>query len=199
MKKIAITGGIATGKSLVEKLFSEIGAATLDTDEVVHNLLDSNKDVISRIQELFSDYGIEITDETGRIDRKKVGKIVFSDKQKLIELENIIHPEVKRVVETFFVDNEDKEVVVVSVPLLFETGMEKMFDYVIAVTANDEIRQERLVRDRNMTREDALKRMSAQTFGQDKLEKADFIIENNNSAGDIRTKVEEIFRNIRAR
>lgn len=199
MKKIAITGGIASGKSLVERLFREKGAATLDTDKVVHGVLENNKEIISAIQKLFEggEWGVVCSD--GRLDRKKIGKIVFSDKEKLKALENIIHPEVKHIVEAFFVENSDKELVVVSVPLLFESGMEKMFDYVVAVAANDELRLQRLINDRGMTKEDALKRMSAQNFGKEKLEKADFVLENNGTAEELRSAVDKVFEKIEAR
>lgn len=198
MIKIAITGGIATGKSLVEKLFRDNGAATLDTDEVVHDLLENNKSVINKVKELFSSRDGGIINHTGYIDRKKIGKIVFNDKQALKELENILHPEVKLAVKAFFAENNEKELAVVSVPLLYEAGMEKMFDYVIVVITNDEIRLERLIRKRGMTQEDALKRMSAQDFRQAKIEKADFVIENNSFIENVCSEIERILRKIKA-
>lgn len=199
MIKIAITGGIASGKSLVEKIFRERGAATLDTDKVVHGVLENNKEIIADIQKLFEGCDGGIVNDDGHLDRKKIGKIVFSDKDKLKALENIIHPEVKRIVEAFFVENSDKELVVVSVPLLFESGMEKMFDCVVAVNASDELRLQRLINDRGMTEEDALKRMSVQKFGKDKLEKADFVIENDGTTEDLRSEVDRIIEKLRTR
>lgn len=173
--------------------------ATLDTDKVVHGVLENNKEVIASVQKLFEGYEGGIVSDDGGLYRKKIGKIVFSDIEKLKALENIIHPEVKRIVEAFFVENSDKELVAVSVPLLFESGMEKMFDYVVAVTASDELRLQRLIKDRGMTKEDALKRMSAQNFGKEKLEKADFVIENNGTAEELRSAVDKVFEKIKAR
>lgn len=180
MIKIAITGQIAAGKSLVEKFLAQEGAVTLDTDRVAHEVLENNPKVL----ELF-----------GTTDRKAIGKIVFSDKQKLKLLENIIHPEVKRITAEFFEKNADKKVAAVSVPLLYESGMETMFDYVIMVTADENIRLQRLLTTRNLSREEAVKRMKA----RDLPVQGDFIIENNETIDILREKVQNVLRQIRER
>ena len=193
MIKITITGSIASGKSLVEEIFREKGANTLDTDKVTHELLEKNKEVISKVCELCKP--VEVLNKTGSIDRKKVGEVVFSNKEKLKQLEAIIHPEVKKVVEEFFKSNQD--MAVVSVPLLYEAGMESMFDYVILVTADENIRLQRLVKTRNLTEETALIRIKSQNFGQEKLKKANFVIENNASIERLRSEIENIIEKIK--
>lgn len=182
MIKIAITGTIASGKSLVEELFQQEEAVALDTDKVTHALLANNPQVIAQVKEIF-----------GTTDRKTLGGIVFSDKQKLKQLEAIIHPEVKRVVTEFFEQNKEQKLVVVSVPLLYEAGMETMFDFVVMVTADEKIRLERLIKTRNLTEEEALKRINA----RDLPLKGDFIIENNETVANLELKVKNIFRQIR--
>lgn len=196
MIKIAITGSIASGKSLVESFLKQEGAVTLDTDKIVHELLKNDRNIINRVYELFSAEGLDVRGESGSIDRKKVGQIVFSDEKKRKNLEKIIHPEVKKIVEDFFRENQDKELAAVSVPLLFEAGMESMFDYVIAVTADENLRLERLVETRGLTREQALNRIKAQDFNEKKLKKADFVIENNNSPKNLRETVKNIIKNL---
>lgn len=181
MIKLAITGQIAAGKSLVEEFFLQEGAIVLDTDKVTHDLLANNTSVITKVQELF-----------GTTDRRQLGEIVFSDKQKLKQLENIIHPEIKRVVEAFFEENKDQKLVVVSVPLLYEAKMETMFDFVVMVTADEDIRQQRLMTTRNLSREQALIRIKARI----PLIKGDFIIENNETIANLHQKVKNIFRQI---
>ncbi|HSA06299.1 MAG TPA: dephospho-CoA kinase [Candidatus Gastranaerophilales bacterium] len=194
MIKIAITGNIASGKSLVEEFFRQEGAATLDADKIVHDLLKNNQNIIKSVYELFNSYGFEVKNKKGSIDRQKVGQIAFSDTKKLKALEKIIHPEVKKVIEEFFQLNKEKKLVVISVPLLFESDMENMFDYVIAVVADEKIRLERLINTRNLTQEQALKRIRAQNFGEEQLKKADFIIENNISTHELKLEVKKIIK-----
>ncbi len=178
MIKIAITGPIASGKSLVEEILRNKGAITLDTDRVAHEILENN----TRVMEIF-----------GTTDRKKLGEIVFSDKQKLKQLENIIHPGVKRAVQEFFEHNQDKKLVAVSVPLLYEAGMENMFDFIITVTANEDIRLQRLINTRHLTKDEAIKRVKARDL---KL-KGDFIIENNLNIENLQKKVHNILGQIK--
>ena len=178
MIKIAITGPIASGKSLVEEFLRREGAVTLDTDKVAHKILDNNPKVLA----LF-----------GTTDRKQLGEIVFSDKQKLKQLESIIHPEVKRIVQEFFEENKDKKFIAVSVPLLYEANMENMFDYRIMVTADEGIRLQRLMNTRNLTEEEALKRIRVRNVQP----RGDFIIENNDTIENLQKKVKNILMQIR--
>lgn len=168
MIKIAITGGIASGKSLVEEFLQQEGIITLDTDKVAHELL-------------------------GPVDRKKLAEEVFADEEKLRQLESIIHPKVKKAVEEFFEKNQHKEMVAVTVPLLYRANMQDMFDFIIRVTADENIRRQRLINKRNLSREDAEKRIKA----EEKVEKADFIVENNSTIDNLREKVKNILREIR--
>lgn len=197
MIKIAITGGIASGKSLVEKFLKQEGAAALDTDEVVHKLLENNQNIIKKVYELFAQTGIDVRNESGSIDRKKAGQIAFSDQQKLKELEKIIHPEVKKITRDFFANNKDKELAVVSAPLLYEANMDNMFDFVITVTADEKIRLGRLMNTRNLSEDQAQNRINSQDFGREKLEKADFVIKNNGSVDDLENTVKKILNKIR--
>jgi len=193
MLKLAITGNIASGKSLIESFFQEEGIITLDTDVVVHNLLAENKDVIDQINNLFD---VSVKNEKGIIDRKKVGKIVFNDKNKLRELEKIIHPKVKKLVEEFFENNKNEKIIVVSVPQLYETGWEKLFDRVLLVVANDSVRLDRLLNRNKLSQEEANQRISAQISQEEKIKKADYIIDNSKAVAKTRIQFNEILEKL---
>lgn len=169
MLKVAITGNIASGKSQVEKIFAE-RFPVYDADKIAHEIL-------------------------GDVDRKALGAKVFSDPKARKELEEYIHPKVKeKILEIFSntpllpsgtspargADNAS-DIVLVSIPLLFETGFDKLFDKIIFVAADENIRLERLMKRNNFTKEEALLRMNAQLPQEDKIKKSDFVIYNNST------------------
>lgn len=180
MIKVGITGSIATGKSYVEELFRRQGAATLDTDAVAHKVLEGNADVIKKF---------------GTTDRQKLAGIVFSDPDKLKELEAIIHPEVKRIVAEFFNDNRGHKLLAVCVPLLYEAQMEAMFDVVVMLISDEDIQLQRLINTRNMSREEALKRIRS----RDIKPRGDYIIENNGTIAELETKVDNIIKQLKGK
>lgn len=177
MIKIAITGNIASGKSEAEKILSEHNFPVIDTDKITHFLLENSAEVKEKIRKNFS--GHDIYDENGMISRKKLGKIVFSDQKLLKILENIIHPEVIKEINKFFEQNKNEKYAFVSVPLLYEANLACLFDRVILIYTNDEIREKRLTENRHYTKEEAQIRMSAQISQDKKTELADFVIYNN--------------------
>lgn len=177
MTKIAIVGNIASGKSTVEKILESKGFGVYDTDKIAHGFIDDAK-------EFFPEAIID-----GTIDRKLLGQIVFSDKGKLNLLESIIHPKVKEFIEN--IDSSDT--VFISVPQLFEAGMESLFDKIIFVSAPLEVRLERLMKRNNLTREEALVRINAQLREEEKISKCDYVIVNNGSADELMRQVERCF------
>ena len=189
MIKLAITGNIAAGKTLIESLLHELGVITIDTDEIVHELLSSDKEVINKVNNLFDN---EVKDNEGKINRKKVGDIVFNDKTKLEKLEKILHPEVKKVVNKFFQENEKEKILAVAVPQLYETGWEVYFDYVLLVIADDKIRKERLLLRNNLSEDAAQKRLAAQIPQEEKIKKADFVINNSEDIENTRLQLKKV-------
>jgi dephospho-CoA kinase len=172
---VAITGGIGAGKSELLRAFAQHGAAVISSDEIVHRLLREDEAVQRAIVERL---GEGVLDESGEIVRSRVADLVFTDREKLLWLEALLHP---RVVATYLGWREDLRrlddppaVCVTEVPLLYEVGGEKEFDAVVAVTAAPEIRAARLGRS-------LLEREARLVPQEEKAARADFAFVNDGS------------------
>lgn len=175
MIRIALVGNIASGKSTVEKFLTEkYGFSVLDTDKACHFLLEK---LSAKIIQEFKNY--EILDENGRLSREKLGKVVFYNEDLKTKLENILYPNLRVEINRYFEEHKSEEIVFVAIPLLFEANMENLFDKIMFVYCNDEIRLERLIKRNNYTREYAQKRLNSQLSQEEKVEKSDIIIQNN--------------------
>lgn len=189
MIKIAITGNIAAGKSVVEKILTDLHYPVIDTDKIVHKLFVESDDLNRELRTTFGDFDI-CTNHL--IDRKKLARIVFSDKKLLTKLENITHPYIIDEVMKFFEENSDANFAFVSVPLLYEANWVYLFDKVIMVAADNEIRLNRLMYRRNLSEEDARKRMNAQFSQEEKIKFADFVIYNNTNYVDLSRQINDV-------
>ncbi len=130
----------------------------------------------------------------GKIDRQKLGKLVFSDKNLLKKLEQIIHPKVEKELEKIF--NNVKGNVFVSVPQLYEAGFDKLFDRVILVTADENTRLERLMKRNNLSKKEAVLRINSQISQEEKIIRADYVIENNSSKESVLNQLENIIKQL---
>jgi dephospho-CoA kinase len=182
---VGLTGGIAAGKSETLRAFDRLGGATISTDEVVHELQRS-PDVVSQFVERWGD---DVA-PGGEVDRAKVAEIVFADPSELEWLEGMLHPLVgARIAEWVGELPDEVRVAVVEVPLLFESGMEGLFDAVVAVVADDEVRAER-EKGRDLA---ALEGRSGRQLTQDeKAERATHVIVNHGSIAELEGRVAEI-------
>lgn len=193
MIKIGLTGNIASGKTYIRKIFEKLGIKTICADFIVHQLLE-NDDIKNKILFTFRDNDI-LTDNI--LDRRKLGKIVFSDKEKKDKLEKIIHPIVIEKIHEFFNKNKEEKIVLVDVPLLFEGNFEYLFDKIMLIYANDNIRFERIKKRNNFEDEYIKKIMNSQLSQEIKKEKSDFIIINENkSLEEIEKEVEKIIKEL---
>jgi dephospho-CoA kinase len=176
---VGLTGGIASGKSLVLQQLRVLGCHTIDADEIVRGLYRPESPVYDRLIEAFTR---EILDSRGRIDRKKLGKIVFSDREKRIILNGIVHPAVTaeedRRLEAL-ASQAGGGIAVVDAALMIETGRFVRYDKIIVVVADRDVRLGRLMKRDAMTREEGLLRMKAQMPDREKKKFGDYVIENN--------------------
>lgn len=186
MIKVAIVGNIAAGKSEVEKILKDSGYVVCDTDIIAHEILPSLK------QKLVDEFG-DVILKNGQIDRERLARVVFNDKNKLKTLNQIIHPEVIKEVNAKFKLHKNEKYVFVSVPLLFEANMENMFDKILFVYCNDKLRLERLMYRNNLNKADALQRMNSQMPQKDKMLKSDYVIKNEGSLEDLKQQIKALF------
>ncbi len=174
MLKIALTGGIATGKSYVLDQFRRRGVACLDADELAHGVTAAQTEATTAIAARF---GVEILAADGSVDRKKLGPIVFADASARRELEAIVHPAVHRAIAMGLRAFEmmGDTLAVVDVPLLYETGAETGFDRVIVTACPPEMQLARLVK-RGLTEDAAHQRLAAQWPTEKKTSRADVVV-----------------------
>jgi dephospho-CoA kinase len=188
--KIGLTGGIAAGKSEALKAFARLGAATLSSDAVVHELLESEP-LRERLAER---WGSEVLAANG-VDRAKIGGIVFADPAELGWLEQQIHPLVQERTAAWLLSlPAETGVAVVEVPLLFEAGGDKAFDTTVAVVTGDEVRRKRAA-----ARGHALvdEREARQLTQEEKAERAEHVIANDGSVEDLERSLSALLEKLR--
>ena len=199
MIKLGLTGGIATGKTTVAEIMREQGAVLIDADIIAHDLLNPGTLVW---EEIVKTFGNEVLLPDNQIDRKKLGAIVFYDKKKLEFLNSIVHPyaiaetknSIKYWMEKETSDNKSYLIVLV-VPLLFETGTNALADYTIVVKCDKNVEIKRLMERNKLSEEDALKRISSQMDIDQKASMADYVIDNSRDLSFLKNEVDKILQN----
>jgi len=189
LKKIAITGNLGSGKSEALKIFKKLGSFTIDADKIAHDLLENDEDLKNRTKILL---GNEIL-KNGKIDRKKIAKIVFSNKDKLKEFEKLIHPKILNEIENFYekVKNQNFDFFVVEMPLLFEIKGQSYFDIVITISIKDMIAKKRYKdKDYNLRIKNQMPNIE-----QEKL--SDFVIDNNQSISTLEDCIKKISKTLK--
>ncbi|MFH9354137.1 dephospho-CoA kinase [Kitasatospora sp. NPDC017646] len=190
MLKIGLTGGIGAGKSEVSRLFAAHGAVIVDSDLIAREVVAPGTDGLAAV---VAEFGPQVLREDGTLDRPALGAIVFADPEKLRALNAIVHPLVRARSAELEAAAAADAVVVHDVPLLTENGLAPLFDLVVVVDADDEVRLERLVRLRGMAVEEARARMAAQASRTDRLAIADLVIDNGGPLEALAARVDEVW------
>ena len=188
--KIGLTGGIASGKTTVCDLFKELSVEIIDADVISHELSKKGGAAFEEIIEAFED---EIIGDDGELDRKKLRSIVFNDNTKKKILERIIHPKVLLSINEK-IKASQSDYLIISVPLMIETGMNAMMDRVLLIDCNVETQIQRLIQRDQTSREEAIKIIESQASIESKRELSDDRIINNNetSIEELTLKVKEL-------
>jgi dephospho-CoA kinase len=197
MLLVGLTGGIASGKSLVARVFKDLGAHLVDADRIVHDLLEPGQQAG---QEVLACFGKELLLPDGRIDRRKLGKIVFNDAEKRAWLNRCLHP---RVFEAYQAQvrqvrsSSPGAIVVLDAALLIETGYHRKMDRVVVVYAEPEQQLERLISRDRFTKEEALARIQSQMPLAEKRGHADYVIDNTGSRENTEQQAREVYARLK--
>lgn len=194
MKRIGLTGGIGSGKSTVAQMFKDLGAVIIDADAISRELMEPGQDVLAQT---VGEFGIEILHEDGTLNRQALATIVFSEEDARQKLNAIVHPAVRQrsreLIEEVQNQPDFSDVVIEDIPLLTETGQGDRFDGIIVVEVKPEVRLERLIQNRGMTREDALARIKVQAQDEERRKIATWLVDNSGSINETEAQVSEIW------
>ena len=196
MLRIALTGGIGTGKSTASKILNELGAFIFDADREAKNILKNNETVQS---ELIAEFGTDIMRADEKIDNNKLARIAFQDQDHQLRLNSIIHPYVFQEIDKNFDDVLEKgayDIFVVDAALIYESGADTHMDYVIVITALLKVRMERALQRETLTRDEVLKRMDLQWPEEEKIALADFVIHNDSTEEEFRDAITDIYNQL---
>lgn len=191
---IGLTGGIACGKSTVSAMLVSRGAILVDADRIAREVVEPGSLVLDAVAGLF---GQEILLPEGALNRKRLGEIIFADEEARKQLEGLLHPAIRVVMSERMTSAElefPDRLVVVDVPLLYESGLEAMFQEVLVVYVPREIQLRRLMERDKLTPGQADERLKAQMPIERKKEKADIVIDNSGSREETEDQVEKFWR-----
>jgi len=192
MRRVALTGGIATGKSHVRARFEQLGVPTIDADTLARDVVAAGTPGFGAVVARF---GPGILDESGAIDRRKLASIVFSDPGARRDLERIIHPSVRAAIDSWFESLGDiaSRFAVADIPLLYETGRERDFETVVVTACDPRTQISRIVQRDSITDAEARARVAAQLPIDEKVRRADYVITTDGSYEETNRQVREVF------
>ena len=190
MLKIGLTGGIASGKSVVAGRLKERGAVLVDADALAREVVEPGTEGLERI---VAEFGAEMLDGGGRLNRPRLGEAVFGNPERLAALNAIVHPLVRARAAAITAAAPDDAVVVQDIPLLVETGQGAAFHLVVVVDAPDDVRLQRMQELRGMTAEAALSRMAAQATREERLAGADVVLDNSSTVEHLLDQVDRLW------
>lgn len=196
--KIGLTGGIASGKSLVSKMFVDLGAHCIDADDIAHELVRPGEKVYDEVVQQF---GSKILNPDKTVNRAKLAELAFDKrKPRIYELNRLMHPEVINRYESWMEDIRRRDadaVAILEAALVLEAGLRKRFDRIIVVTCKPQQRIERWAQRFNLDAETAkaevTRRMMAQAPDEAKIQAADYVIDNSGTVEETRKQVEKVY------
>jgi dephospho-CoA kinase len=196
--RVGLTGNIASGKSAVATAWRRLGAPVVDVDVLARAAVAPGSPGLAAVVAAF---GPGVLDEAGALDRAALRRIVFAVEESRLRLEHIVHPEVARLreLEVARLVREGAPFIVFDIPLLYEVGAERGMDLVVLVDAAEEVRLERLMRDRGLPEAEAQAMIAAQMPAARKRERADLVIDNDGTPAELAEKAEAAWAEIRAR
>jgi dephospho-CoA kinase len=184
---VALTGGIASGKSTVATVFEQLGATVFDSDQIARDVVEPGT---VGLEQLLDQFGSEIL-TNGELDRAKLAEIVFADENQRMKLEAILHPLIQAESKYRFDDSDG--IVIYQIPLLVESASNYQFDKVITVEASEETRVARLLKTRSMSTLEAKGRISAQTDRSTREKIADYVIDSDCDIEQLASQAEQIW------
>lgn len=198
---IGLTGGIVGGKSTVASMFRDLGAKIVDVDKLGHSVILPHRPAWEKIIRLF---GKDILRNDLTIERKKLGKIVFTNPTLLKKLNKITHPEIIILIKREInlaknKTNSQEKILIIDAALIYEAKIDKLMDKIIVVYINKDEQVKRLVKRNNLSKEETLQRIKSQMSMKEKVKIADYVIDNSNSLDKTKEQVEKIWKKLVSR
>ena len=193
---VALTGGIASGKTTVANLLAEHGALLIDSDQLAREVVEPGTPGLAQVVTRF---GEQVLTQTGRLDRQALGEIVFADAAARADLNAIVHPLVRRRRAELIAQAAADQIVVSVILLLVETGLVDQFDAVVVVDVPSQTQVARLVRRNDISPEQAQARLDAQASRAERLAAADWVVTNSGSRAELEAQVERLWSQMRSK
>ncbi|WP_027365518.1 dephospho-CoA kinase [Desulfotruncus alcoholivorax] len=193
MLVVGLTGNIGSGKSTVARILKDLGARVVDTDQIARDVVAPGT---SGLNQIINQFGTEVLNPDGTLNRRKMAQIVFGNPEALARLNGIIHPEIRSVlldIISAYKEKADAPLLVIEVPLLFETGMNRLVDEAWLVTVEPEVQINRIISRDHASVEEAKNRIAAQMPQEAKIKLADRVIDNSNGMEETLIQVKKIW------
>ena len=198
MLRVGLTGGIASGKSTVGRMFGELGCKVIDSDRITRELFTPGNPVNTKVAETF---GARVVASDGSINRAVLAELVFQNPDQRQTLNSIVHPAIKQRQNEFLTQaaaDDARAIGIVEAALIVEVGTYRDYDKLIVVTCSPKVQRERLRERSGLTPEQIESRIASQMPMEEKVKVADFVIDNSGDIGITRQQVEEVYRQLRA-
>jgi dephospho-CoA kinase len=193
---VGLTGGIGSGKSAALAALAALGAVVIDADDVARDVIATGTPGFDQVASVF---GSDAVGTDGRVDRQRLAALVFADDEARARLEAIVHPLVREHTRRLIAATDPSAIVVNAVPLLVEAGLVGEYDVVVVVYAPLEVRLQRLLASRAMTRAGALARIAAQASDDDRARAATWVLVNDGTLDDLRARVTQLWAVLQSR